>query len=77
MFAYTQHLHANVEDCLVNLSAFMADVKGGLDKAWRDEGTPPLSDAELIALVGHIHAVSEANDAVEEIFEPLRGSVSH
>ena len=75
MFAYTSHLKETLEECLSCLTAFMADVKEGLDKAEADD-EDGLTDADLIAAMGHIHAVNEASEDVEDLFEPLRGTVA-
>ena len=53
------------------LTSLMADVHDGLDGADAD-----LGDEELLKAMTHIHAVNEADEEVDALFEPMRGTVS-
>ena len=72
MFAYTQHLHDNVEQCLAKLAAFMSDVRDSLDSADAES----LTAEELQVVRTHILAVTDADEGVDELLEPLRGTVA-
>ena len=72
-FAYTNRLKENVEACLEAIAGFSADVRAGLESSAAPDA---LSEVELTAAMAHIHAVMEVDSDVDELFEPLRGTVS-
>lgn len=89
MFGFTQQLQDTVVFALEEIAAFMREVQEGLtsdgvgedgaedDKAIGAGDVSVLALSEkLIAAITHIHNVREADEEIEEIFEPMRGSVA-
>lgn len=78
MFAFTQQLQATVIGALDEIATFMHEVATGLTSEEEEEG-----DGEdgrhrdrLGEAIAHIHNVREADEEIEEIFEPMRGAVA-
>jgi dynein heavy chain len=71
MFAYTQHLQDAVLGCLAELDDLMREVSSGLNAEVEGDNV-----AQLTTAMWHLQNMKQANDEVDELFEPLRGIVS-
>ena len=71
MFAYTQHLQDTVLDCLAELDDLMREVSSGLNAEVEGDNV-----AQLTTAMWHLQNMKQANDEVDDLFEPLRGMVS-
>jgi len=57
--------------CLTELDELMREVSSGLNAEVEGDNV-----AQLTTAMWHLHSMKQANDEVDELFEPLRGMVS-
>ena len=57
--------------CLTELDELMREVSSGLHAEVEGDNV-----AQLTTAMWHLHSMKQANDEVDELFEPLRGMVS-